>query len=73
MTKKVREAKEAALPKPLEDLKAKITTLESERLKLLREIGELRKMAESKVKDLEEEVKTLRKEVESLRELLQLS
>jgi len=73
MTDKVGKAKEVTIPKWLENLKAKIATLEGERLNLLKEIEELRKMAESKVKELEEEVKSLRKEVESLRELLQLS
>jgi regulator of replication initiation timing len=48
----------------------KLKTLESERMNLLLEIEELKKMADSKAKALENEVSMLREEVKSLRVLL---
>lgn len=47
-----------------------LRNLENERKNLLMEIGELKKMADSKSKALESEVGMLREEVKSLRVLL---
>ena len=52
------------------DLREKMKNLEAERANLLIKIKNLKKMAESKVNDLESEVNMLREEVESLKSLL---
>ena len=54
----------------LMNLHEKIDTLETERVGLMVEIANLRKVAESRAEALENEVSKLRSEVESLRELL---
>ncbi len=54
----------------LRDLREKIQALEAERARLLVEIGEMRKAAESRVAALESEVGQMREEAKVLRELL---
>ncbi|MCW4018542.1 MAG: hypothetical protein NWF00_07695 [Candidatus Bathyarchaeota archaeon] len=54
----------------LQDLREKIQALEAERTRLLVEIGEMRKAAESRVAALESEVGQMREEAKALRELL---
>jgi len=58
------------LVQTLKNLREKIKTLETERGNLMIEIGELKKVAESKATALESEVTMLREEVKSLRDLL---
>ncbi len=58
------------LMQTLKNLREKINTLETERSSLMIEIGELKKMAESRVSALEGEVNMMREEVQSLRDLL---
>jgi predicted nucleic acid-binding Zn-ribbon protein len=48
----------------------RVKTLEAEKCSLLLEIEGLKKLAKSKVNDLESEVKVLREEVESFKMLL---
>jgi predicted nucleic acid-binding Zn-ribbon protein len=54
----------------LVNLREKIKTLETERASLMTEIGNLRKVAESRANALENEVSMLREEVKSLKDLL---
>jgi predicted nucleic acid-binding Zn-ribbon protein len=54
----------------LKDLREKIDTLESERIKLREEVKKLRKEAEGKAVALECEVAVLREEAESLKKML---
>lgn len=58
------------LMQTLTNLREKIKTLETERANLMVEIGNLRKVAESRADALESEVSVLREEVRSLRDLL---
>ena len=58
------------LMQTLKTLRDRIRTLETERANLMLEIGELRKVAESRVNALDTEVNMLREEVRSLRDLL---
>lgn len=54
----------------LMNLREKIKTLETERANLMKEIENLREVAESRANALEDEVTMLREEVRSLRDLL---
>jgi hypothetical protein len=58
------------LMQTLKNLREKIKTLETERANLMVEIGNLKKMAESKVDALESEVSMLKEEVDSLKDVL---
>jgi len=62
---------EMGLMQALRNLREKIEKLENEKVDLMAEIEELRKVGEEKASALEEEVTTLRKEVKSLKKLLE--
>jgi predicted nucleic acid-binding Zn-ribbon protein len=69
MVGKIKGIKEG-LMLTLVNLREKIKTLETERVSLMTEIENLRKVAESRANTLENEVSMLREEVKSLKDLL---
>lgn len=72
MAEKVKGIEEG-LTQTLTNLKGRIKTLEKEKVDLLGEIDELKRVAEEKIESLEGEVGTLRKEAKALKDLLRKS
>ena len=68
LVEKIRGIREGFV-QTLTTLRAKMSTLESDRAGLLVEVEELKSAAETRVNALEDEVKELREEIKSLKEL----
>jgi hypothetical protein len=69
VVKEIKEI-ERGLKFMLGDFREKLEKLKNEKAKLLKEIEELKRIGESRARNLEEEIASLRDEVESLKEML---